>query len=59
MNSYKCVEVIANSCTQWVAYQDFLYLSDGQGMEIGGKLLFITIVAWCFRELSRFILNRK
>ena len=55
---YLCTQLIDDVCVSWVEYQPFLALPEGAGLKIGGALLVVSITAWCFQHIARFILNR-
>lgn len=55
---YYCKEVIDNSCVSWAQGVDIFSLTIKDGIEIGFMFFSLTIFAWGFREVARFILNR-
>lgn len=59
MTSFLCVEVVENVCRSWVENTNILYLPEGAGMELGWQLFLITLVAWGFKTLARFIINKR
>lgn len=59
MTSYTCISLIDGVCSEWVQTLDILNISIEQGIEIGFMLFGCTLLAWGFREISRFIINRK
>ena len=58
--TYVCEKVIEGICRSWVENTNILNgLSEGMGSEIGWQLFYITLVAWGFKTLARFILNKR
>lgn len=59
MSSYTCVSLIDGVCSEWVASFNILNMSIEDGVEIGFLFFGCTVLAWGFREVSRFIINRR
>lgn len=57
---FACSNVVNAQCSEWVEISDSLsFITLEQGLEIGGLFLLVSCLAWGFREVARFILNRK
>ena len=59
MTSYTCVLLVDGVCSEWVQSFNLLNMSMEDGIKIGFMLFGCTLLAWGFREISRFIINRK
>lgn len=58
--TYVCTEVVNNICSSWVENTNILNsLPAGMGSEIGWQLFLMTLSAWIFKEIAKFILNRR
>lgn len=59
MTSYTCISLVDGVCSEWVHSSNLLNMSIEDGIKIGFMLFSCTLFAWGFREISRFIINRK
>lgn len=60
MTSYLCVEVVEGICRSWIENTNILNgLPEGMGSEIGWQLFLLTLMAWSFKTIGRFILNKR
>ncbi|OYQ71464.1 hypothetical protein B9T13_01990 [Wohlfahrtiimonas chitiniclastica] len=58
--TYVCTEVVNEICRSWIQNTNILNgLPSGMGSEIGWQLFLITLVAWGFKTLARFIINKR